>query len=127
MQHFQFSHTLRQGNAHGDGLKAGVDCAQDALIIRLPGLYGKNIRKNFIYDYLNVIPAMLKEAKFEELAAEDPGLRNYYDQLIGEIYEQLSFWSEAEWKAPLKETYILGYYLQKNALYTRNTNTETEE
>lgn len=50
----------------------------DALIIRLPGLYGKNIRKNFIYDYLNVIPAMLKEAKFEELAAADPDLRSYY-------------------------------------------------
>ena len=50
----------------------------DALIIRLPGLFGKNIKKNFIYDFINVIPFMLKEAKFEELSAKDPELKNYY-------------------------------------------------
>lgn len=50
----------------------------DALIIRLPGLFGKNIKKNFIYDYINVIPFMLKEAKFEELASKDPELSKYY-------------------------------------------------
>ena len=50
----------------------------DALIIRLPGLFGKNIKKNFIYDFINVIPFMLKDAKFEELSAKDPELKNYY-------------------------------------------------
>ena len=50
----------------------------DALIIRLPGLFGKNIKKNFIYDYINVIPFMLKEAKFNELASKDPELKKYY-------------------------------------------------
>jgi hypothetical protein len=50
----------------------------DALIIRLPGLFGKNIKKNFIYDYINVIPFMLKEAKFDELAVKDPELKKYY-------------------------------------------------
>ena len=39
----------------------------DALIIRLPGLYGYNIRKNFIYDYINVIPYRLKREKYQEL------------------------------------------------------------
>lgn len=50
----------------------------DALIIRLPGLFGKNIKKNFIYDYINVIPFMLKKAKFDELASIDPELKEYY-------------------------------------------------
>lgn len=50
----------------------------DALIIRLPGLLGKNIKKNFIYDYINVIPFMLKEAKIKELAAKDSELEKYY-------------------------------------------------
>ena len=50
----------------------------NALIIRLPGLFGKNIKKNFIYDYINVIPFMLKEAKFDELAAKDPELKKFY-------------------------------------------------
>lgn len=39
----------------------------DALIVRLPGLYGYNIKKNFIYDYINVIPYMLKKEKLQEL------------------------------------------------------------
>lgn len=50
----------------------------DALIIRLPGLFGKNIKKNFIYDFINVIPFMLKTEKFEELSEKDPELRKYY-------------------------------------------------
>lgn len=50
----------------------------DALIIRLPGLFGKNLKKNFIYDYINVIPSMLKESKFSELSGQDPALKNYY-------------------------------------------------
>lgn len=51
---------------------------EDALIIRLPGLYGVNIKKNFIYDYINVIPFMLKTDIFNELAEKDNTLRNYY-------------------------------------------------
>lgn len=50
----------------------------DALIIRLPGLFGINIKKNFIYDYMNVIPFMLKKEKYEELLKEEPCLEEYY-------------------------------------------------
>ena len=50
----------------------------DALIIRLPGLFGKNIKKNFIYDYINLIPFMLKAEKFEELSSKDPELKKFY-------------------------------------------------
>lgn len=49
------------------------------LIVRLPGLFGKNIKKNFIYDYINVIPFMLKSEKFNELSGKEPHLTNYYD------------------------------------------------
>ena len=51
----------------------------DALIIRLPGLFGKNIKKNFIYDFINVIPFMLKAEKLEELSERDPEIREYYE------------------------------------------------
>lgn len=50
----------------------------NALIIRLPGLFGKNIKKNFIYDYINRIPSMLTSQKIEELSCVDGELRNYY-------------------------------------------------
>lgn len=41
----------------------------DALIIRLPALYGFHLKKNFIYDYIHVIPYMLKKEKYQELKA----------------------------------------------------------
>lgn len=50
----------------------------DHLIIRLPGLYGKNLKKNFIYDFIHMIPSMLTESKFMELCAKDPFLKPFY-------------------------------------------------
>lgn len=54
------------------------DSFSDALIIRLPGLYGHNIKKNFIYDYINVIPFMLKCEKMQELLKIDSSLADFY-------------------------------------------------
>lgn len=53
----------------------------DALIVRLPGLFGKNIMKNFIYDYIHRIPFMLKDVKFDELSAKEPLLKEHYEKL----------------------------------------------
>ena len=50
----------------------------DCHIIRLPGLYGKNIKKNFIYDFINYIPALLNEKKMAELSAKDGRLKDFY-------------------------------------------------
>lgn len=58
----------------------------DALIIRLPALFGRKIKKNFIYDYIHVIPFMLKEEKFAELALKEPELMNYYIRLNNGFY-----------------------------------------
>lgn len=50
----------------------------DALIVRLPGLFGLNIKKNFIYDFIHLIPFMLKEEKLRELSETDAELKKYY-------------------------------------------------
>jgi hypothetical protein len=49
----------------------------DHLIVRLPGLYGKNLKKNFIYDYIHYIPQMLSEEKYRELS-KDAMIQNHY-------------------------------------------------
>ncbi len=59
----------------------------DALIVRLPGLFGKNIKKNFIYDYINVIPSMLKAEIFNELSGMNPELRKYYERQSNGFYK----------------------------------------
>ena len=56
-----------------------------------------------------------------------PGSRAYYKKLIGEITEQLSNYDDAQLNRPLGDTYLMGYYLQRNELYTSKSNETKEE
>lgn len=44
-----------------------MENVSDYYILRLPGLFGINLKKNFIFDMMNIIPSMLKEEKIIEL------------------------------------------------------------
>ena len=65
----------------------------------------------------------LERAYFPKLK---PGSRIWYKNLMGQIMEMISAFSE-ELDNPLDGTYLLGYYLQRAALYTKKTDDETEE
>ena len=56
-------------------------------IIRLPGLYGNNLKKNFIYDVINIIPSMLKKDKFQKLVLKDSSLNDYYYEADNSFYK----------------------------------------
>lgn len=71
-----------------------------------------------------IILEQLKAGYYKKL---NPGSRAYYDKLIGEILEIISQFPDNEWNLPLKETFIMGYYLQKNALYTKKDNNNNAE
>ena len=58
------------------------------------------------------IMEQLKKAYYPQLR---PGSRVFYDRLIGEIMNEISE-CEENWNAPLEDTYLMGYYLQKREL-----------
>lgn len=92
---------------------------KDYHIIRLPGLYGENIKKNFIYDLINIIPSMLKEEKFEELKTKNHIIENYYNKLENGFYKCIEL--NKEDKKALKKVFIELEFTALNFTDSRST------
>ena len=70
---------------HRRALEAFVeDHFASSLIIRLPALFGRGLRKNFLFDLMNPVPSLLNEAKRDALmTALDPALAAWAASLYG--------------------------------------------
>lgn len=69
---------------------------------------------------------VLNEKVTPYLARLSPNRRAYYQKRLGEIIETIAECEGARINAPLGDTYLFGYYLQKQALYPSHKN-RTEE
>lgn len=56
-----------------------LDNCEKSLVVRLPAIYGLNLKKNFIYDFINIIPKMLNKSKFEELSSVNAIVKQNYE------------------------------------------------
>ncbi|MEO5777754.1 MAG: NAD(P)-dependent oxidoreductase [Flavobacterium sp.] len=79
----------------------------DYLILRLPGLFGEKIKKNFIYDIINIIPAMLNEELFQKYSHNDWIVSNYTKQDNG--FYKLNSISENEREILKKQFLSIGF------------------
>lgn len=71
-----------------------------------------------------IVLEQLKNSYYPRLSV---GGRVYYEKLIGDIFSEISEFPDSELNKPLSETYIVGYYLQKNSLFTKKENMEVNE
>ena len=86
--------------------------------IRLQSVYHEQPRR-----YAEVINNQIQPY----LARLKPSVRAWYRKLIGEIMVRISEFPESELNRPLQDTYLMGYYLQRQALYGKKTVNETQE
>lgn len=56
-----------------------------------------------------------------------PSKRIAYKCIVADVMEKISDFPEEEWNRPLKDTYLMGYYLQLNELYKSNKQNDMEE
>lgn len=87
--------------------------------IRLQPMYVRRPQHTF-----SVVIEMLKQAYYPRLKS---GARTRYEKLIGEILSVISECPAENGSGALTDSYLMGYYLQKKELYTKQDKEETEE
>lgn len=97
-----------------------MENVQDYHILRLPALFGVNLRKNFIFDMISIIPSMLKEEKLLELQKVSPiNLLEYYSKQDNGFYKLKPVSKEI--KSALKEFFENSSFNALSFTDSRNT------
>ncbi|MFQ7839813.1 MAG: sugar nucleotide-binding protein [Enterocloster bolteae] len=93
---------------------------EDYHIVRIPALYGLNIKKNFVFDLINLIPAMMKEEQFNHVEKHISCIANFYSRNNEGIYVLNSEINRSELIRLRKEFAVI----EENALIFTNSNSK---
>jgi len=78
------------------------------------------------WHYTNIIHQKLAPY-FARLKQKNPKKWHFSKILIGEIMEEISTYPEKDLDKKLSDTYLLGYYLQRNELYRKHVKNDAAE
>ncbi|KMV77479.1 hypothetical protein HMPREF0979_01835 [Coprobacillus sp. 8_1_38FAA] len=67
--------------------KWALENFDNVLIVRLPGLFGMNLKKNLIFDMIQYVPSMLNESKYKELSEKSELIKNSYEKQDNTFYK----------------------------------------
>lgn len=92
---------------------------EDYHIVRLPALYGKNLKKNFLYDILNPIPSMLSSELYKRYSKP---------KVISQSYQKKdnNFYYLKDNLNPLDKQHLLKAFTDQNFTSLRFTDSRSE-
>ena len=70
----------------------------DYLVVRLPALFGDNLKKNFIFDIIHPIPSVIESTQFAKLCLKDSNLSHYYQDNQDGFYKLVENMSKEDEK-----------------------------
>ena len=102
-----------------DALGSNEENQRETNAMRMQSVYCKKPMH-----YANELEKQMQRAYFTRL---NPGKVIYYKKMIGQILSEINNFPESEWNKSLKDSYLMGYYLQRRSLYTKKDNENMEK
>lgn len=88
--HFPEDDNLPYGKNRAYLEKWALENFENVLIVRLPGLFGINLKKNLIFDMVQYVPSLLNESKYDDLSKKSNIIKISYKKQDNSFYKLMN-------------------------------------